>query len=106
MQEAQVHEVPAARSESESESEASEQSESESYLTCDSGVSDDDGTNSLDENSAILCSTPSKSHKRSRSSSDGEFSDALDRSAFALKMKIANRSRSYRIRFHDSFGSC
>lgn len=80
MQEAQVHEVPAARSESESESEASEQSESESYLTCDSGVSDDDGTNSLDENSAILCSTPSKSHKRSRSSSDGEFSDALDRS--------------------------
>ena len=68
-----------ARNESESESEVSEHSESESYLTCDSGVSDDDGVSSPpSENSSGLGSSPS-SRKRSRSSSDGEFSDALER---------------------------
>lgn len=55
--------------------EESEHSESESYLTCDSGVSDD-------ESSSQSCSTTiynSGSRKRTRSTSESEFSDALDR---------------------------
>ncbi len=63
--------------------EDSELSETESYLTCDSGVSDDEG-------SSQSCSTghcQSGSRKRTRSSSDSEFSDALDRYLF-IKFQI------------------
>ncbi|XP_046437438.1 ubiquitin carboxyl-terminal hydrolase 20-like [Daphnia pulex] len=56
--------------------EDSEQSESESYLTCDSGVSDDEGSSQSCSNATYH----SGSRKRTRSSSDSEFSDALDRS--------------------------
>ena len=55
--------------------EDSEQSESESYLTCDSGVSDDEGSSQSCSNATYH----SGSRKRTRSSSDSEFSDALDR---------------------------
>ena len=53
----------------------SELSESESYLTCDSGVSDDEGSSQSCSNETYH----SGSRKRTRSSSDSEFSDALDR---------------------------
>ena len=56
--------------------EESEQSESESYLTCDSGVSDDEGS-TTSNSSAILVKPVGR--KRTRSVSENEFSDALDR---------------------------
>lgn len=58
----------------------SEHSESESYLTCDSGVSDDEGSSQSCSNSIYR----SGSRKRTRSSSESEFSDALDRYDFKV----------------------
>lgn len=55
----------------------SEQSESESYLTCDSGVSDDESSYANSNNSGAFLIPPSR--KRTRSVSESEFSDALDR---------------------------
>ena len=55
--------------------EESEHSESESYLTCDSGVSDDEGSSESCSDTILH----SESRKRTRSTSDSEFSDALDR---------------------------
>lgn len=56
----------------------SEQSESESYETCDSGVSDDEGS-TKSESSQPPMNRPID--QRARSLSDSEFSDALDRYA-------------------------
>lgn len=53
----------------------SEQSESESYETCDSGMSDDEGSTKSDGSP----SSGYDSGQRTRSISDCEFSDALDR---------------------------
>lgn len=58
----------------------SEHSESESYLTCDSGVSDDEGSSQSCSNAIYR----SGSRKRTRSSSESEFSDALDRYDFLV----------------------
>lgn len=55
----------------------SEQSESESYLTCDSGVSDDESSYTNSNNSSAFLIPLSR--KRTRSISESEFSDALDR---------------------------
>ena len=55
----------------------SEHSESESFETCDSGVSDDEGSVKSDSSQPLLSSSNSQ---RTRSLSDSEFSDALDRS--------------------------
>ena len=58
----------------------SEHSESESYLTCDSGVSDDDCSYTSSNNSSAYLIPLSR--KRTRSVSESEFSDALDRYPF------------------------
>jgi hypothetical protein len=60
---------------SDDESEQSESESYETYLTCDSGVSDDEGSSQSCSNATYH----SGSRKRTRSSSDSEFSDALDR---------------------------
>jgi hypothetical protein len=51
----------------------SEPTDEESYLTCDSGVTDDEGSTESNISNHIQ-----SSRKRTRSS-DNEFSDALDR---------------------------
>lgn len=57
----------------------SEHSESESFETCDSGVSDDEGSVKSESSQPLLSSSNSQ---RTRSLSDSEFSDALDRSIY------------------------
>jgi len=64
-------EVLPEKEESEAESEPTDE---ESYLTCDSGVSDDEGSSESNISNHIQ-----SSRKRTRSLSDNEFSDALDR---------------------------
>ena len=57
----------------ESDSE-SEPTDDESYLTCDSGLSDDEGSTESTSSNHVQ-----SSRKRTRSLSENEFSDALDR---------------------------
>ncbi|KAI9555211.1 hypothetical protein GHT06_017726 [Daphnia sinensis] len=79
-----------ALSESNQSDEDSEQSESESYLTCDSGVSDDEGSCQSGPNATYR----SGRRKRTRSSSDSEFSDALDRSPSPRSTSVEASSNS------------
>jgi len=80
----------------------SEHSESESYLTCDSGVSDDDCSYTSSNNSSAYLIPLSR--KRTRSVSESEFSDALDRSPSPRITPVnASNSTKYRSIVSDLF---